>query len=471
MASTDAGKVAVISASGESGEIATVDVNKGKMLPMDKLLALIGGESSWDSAAKTLNLTAHVQSVEFADETLKINCSFPAAYSVVYWASSKKLIVDIASSKLKSEAREVYIGSQGILRARLGNQTDCARIVLDLEKDIPYKVISDPVTSQIQIKVSESLPKPKVTITQQPKSGRIPFEITGIKIDARDGDNFDLVMATSAKGSASVAYGVSPPEIKVNLPGGTLENSQYVGSSPVLKDVIIDKSTPGKPTVTLQLKRIMVYSLNIENSQMVLSVRPPDRSGGKFSDKVIVIDPGHGGNQKGACCSGVMEKDVNVKIADELASALHAQGAKVILTRTSDVAMGLAARPEMALNCSADFFISIHCNSNGTLNSASGIETYYHKYEPSPMALAYAVHMGVCNSTGMCDRRPRSDSSLYGSGLAVLRRLENTGLPGILIECGYLNTASDRNKLLSSEYRKKLAAGIVEGLKSYVEGK
>jgi N-acetylmuramoyl-L-alanine amidase len=70
----------------------------------------------------------------------------------------------------------------------------------------------------------------------------------------------------------------------------------------------------------------------------------------------------------------------------------------------------------------------------------------------------------------MCDRRARSDRSLYSSGLAVLRRLSGSGIPGILVECGYLNTASDRKKLLDADYRKKVAEGIVAGLKAYVEG-
>ena len=72
----------------------------------------------------------------------------------------------------------------------------------------------------------------------------------------------------------------------------------------------------------------------------------------------------------------------------------------------------------------------------------------------------------------MCDRRARSDWSLpYGlSGLGVLRALTGSGIPGILLECGYINNSSDRAKLLNADYRKKLANGIVTGLKAYVEG-
>ena len=86
------------------------------------------------------------------------------------------------------------------------------------------------------------------------------------------------------------------------------------------------------------------------------------------------------------------------------------------------------------------------------------------------MLLAYAIHDGVCKLTGMRDGLARSDRSIYNSGFGVLRRLKNTGIPGVLLECGYVNNTSDRAKLLDAGYRAKLAAGIVAGLKAYVEG-
>ena len=124
----------------------------------------------------------------------------------------------------------------------------------------------------------------------------------------------------------------------------------------------------------------------------------------------------------------------------------------------------------MAIDASADFFISLHCNSNVKPDSVSGIETYYHQQLPSPKLLAHAIHDGVCKTTGMCDRKVRSDRILYQSGLGVLRGLANSDIPAILLECGYLNHSSDRAKLKESNYRAKVADGIVAGLRAYIEG-
>ena len=62
------------------------------------------------------------------------------------------------------------------------------------------------------------------------------------------------------------------------------------------------------------------------------------------------------------------------------------------------------------------------------------------------------------------------DGNARKCGFMVLHLLQNTGIPGVLVECGYLNHSGDRAKLLDANYRKKLAAGIAAGLKTYVEG-
>jgi N-acetylmuramoyl-L-alanine amidase len=214
----------------------------------------------------------------------------------------------------------------------------------------------------------------------------------------------------------------------------------------------------------------MGYSVEISDTAVIVHARPPDKSGGTLAGKLVVIDPGHGGKEKGAMAGGVMEKDLNLQIARKLASALAKQGARTLLTRDSDQLMGLVARAQLAIDRGADFFVAVHCNSNLVPDSATGIETYFHAQEPSPKVLAYSVHDGVCKYTGMRDRHPRSDQSLYAPGLCVLRTLSGSSIPGILLECGYVNNSADRAKLLDARYQSKLAAGIVAGLKAYVEG-
>ncbi len=472
--------VTLTSAGGRTGEVALADVGGEKMLPLDAVLGVTGGEASWSAEQKTASIRAHLQSVEFVDGTLKVNCSFPVSCTTHKWQS--KLVVDVADAKIASEAKEVYVGGPIVARARLGQYNpDTARVVLDLVQEAGIALESRLPAAQLVFLVGQNLPKPapkppepaeKPASTKPPS--KQPYTVDGIRLEKVDDSRFNLVVDTSAKALIAPAFGVKPPEIQLTLVGATLSDAakEFDGSHPLLKVLKVAEVSGAKPGVRfyMSLARIATYDASVAENAVTVAVYLPEKAGGTLEGMTIVIDPGHGGREKGARWESIYEKDLNLRIANALKAALEEEGAKIILTRDGDHVLGLAARSEVAINNGADFFVSVHCNSNGSPGSVSGIETYYHMEEPSPRALGYAIQAAVCSATGMFDRRARSDRSLYAPGLAVLRRLSGSGVPGVLVECGYLNTASDRRKLLDAEYRKKLAAGIVAGLKAYVEG-
>jgi len=465
------GNLIVAAAGGQSGTIETVSVNGARMVPMDKVVTLIGGERSWNAAKRTLTLLAHLDSVEFDNDTLKINCSFPVHATAKAWGG--KIMVDVANTKLASEAKEVYIGAVTVAKARLGQfDSTTARVVLDLNKPTGYNLETSGSAAQIVLKVGDGLtpaPTPNTQPAAKQPSAR-SFTVTGIAIQTVNERSFNVAIATSGRATATTALSVTPPEIRIDLPAAQLGDSCTVTGSHALVKPELTKIASGV-RLSLRLSRPMAYSVEVRGTETMVYVRPPDHSGGTLAGKIVVIDPGHGGKESGAQAGGSREKNINLEIAKDLAAALTKQGARTMLTRYTDSQMGLAARPEVAIDAGADFFISVHCNSNITPGSATGIETYYHMQEASPKLLAYAIHDGVCKFTGMCDRHPRSDRTLpYMTGLGVLRRLTNTGIPGVLLECGYVNNSSDRTKLLDASHRAKLAAGIVAGLKAYVQG-
>jgi N-acetylmuramoyl-L-alanine amidase len=108
----------------------------------------------------------------------------------------------------------------------------------------------------------------------------------------------------------------------------------------------------------------------------------PDRNGGYAADRslaelVIVIDPGHGGDDAGFVTeSGLIEKDLNLRVALLLAKALETLGSRVILTRKDDQAVSLYERPAAANSVNADIFLSIHHNHD-TSDHAQGTVGYY----------------------------------------------------------------------------------------------
>lgn len=463
---SDGKTVSIVGQGGTLADIAVVDVSGTPMVQMEEVLKVVGGELTVDVENRSASIRAHLTSVEFVDGALHVNCTLPVVCSASLW--NGKILVDVPGAKLVSEAKEIYVGGDVVTKARLGQyDDDTARVVLDLAKPAGFKIESSLPALQLILRVAQdiplALPQPK-----DPPAGVQPFDITAVRIEPVDDTRFDLIIETSTKGSVSVSKSKSPPEITLILKGGRLSQAvkQVDGIHAILKDARFAQASISPPMarVHMNLKRVVLTDVRVEDRQIRVGVRLPDKAGGTLAGKLVVIDPGHGGKQPGACAGGIKEKDLNTKLAAALAAALESAGARVALTRSTDATMELASRPAVAVQASADFFVSLHCNSTVRPNSTSGIETYHYPGAESAPLLADAVQKSVCAATGMCDRKSG------GLGLMVLRLLQDTGIPGVLVECGYLNHSRDRAKLLDDDYRKKVADGIVSGLKAYIEG-
>ncbi len=468
----DKSTVALTGRNGKSGSIVTHNISETRMVAVDDVLAIIGGESRWDPKLNTLTLHAHLQSVQFKDGVLHMGCSFPVAVKLHYW--DKKLIAKLPHTLPVTEAKEVSVGDGDVIRARIGATGDTANVVLDLNRPIGCELVSQPVASIVKVKTGADLPLPDSSIEdeKEEKTGQQPFNVHRMVFENIDSASFNIVLFTSNSATLKSSYSVGPSRVRIRLVDGNILEGASLGEPehPLLAGPVRFAHNASGTEIDITTTRIVAYSAMVEDDRTIISVRLPERSGGSLADKIIVLDPGHGGPQPGAKIGKLTEKELNDKIVAQLKKDLESHGATVILTRNEDIKMGLAERGQVAIDNYADFFISVHCNSNIRKNSATGIETYYHMIEPSPRAFAYAVHYGVCGATGMCDRYARSDRTLYSKGLGVLRSLSNTGIPAVLLECGYMNHDSDRTKLLSAKYREKVSLGVIKGLKAYIAG-
>ncbi|MGQ9784286.1 MAG: N-acetylmuramoyl-L-alanine amidase [Armatimonadota bacterium] len=477
------GTLLITSGSGRSGEVSLREISGSKLVPLKKVLEVTGGELVWDEAKQRAVVYAHLQSVEFVDGILKVNCSFPVTCTTSKWQN--KLIVDVQNTRLACEAREVYIGGPVVLRARLGQYTpDTTRVVLDLAQPADMSLRVGLPSAQLIFTVGQGGTKSggwPVSQAQAPAkanslNSQVPLgSVERIRLEPRGDEGFDIIVEAAGRVQIAHSYGVKPPRMELTVKAGSVaddvESLDVV--HPLIESASIRKTSLSNQqvvSVNLAFVRILAYEVSSAGSVTRVSVRIPNRAGGSLTEKTVVIDPGHGGREKGARWGDIYEKDVNLRIGNAVKAALEREGVRVIMTRSGDSTLGLADRAEVAIRNGADFFISIHCNSNSFPGSASGVETYYHLEEGSSKSLAYAVHTGICSSAKSVDRRVRSDRSLYASGLGVLRRLSGSGIPGVLVECGYLNHPSERSRLLSADYHEKLARGIVAALRAYVEG-
>ena len=190
--------------------------------------------------------------------------------------------------------------------------------------------------------------------------------------------------------------------------------------------------------------------------------------------KTIVIDAGHGGNDSGAVGHGLRECDLTLAIARACRDELATYGnARVIMTRDSDTTVDLMDRPKVAVNAGADLFVSIHINSEDT-GSARGVEVWipleaswypgFHELgqELSEKVLDKLVDLGLARRGTKSNYYDYNGKQLYypdgsrADAFAVIRGCREGGVPGILIEHGFISNQHDASLLSSSDYLRQL---------------
>jgi N-acetylmuramoyl-L-alanine amidase len=176
---------------------------------------------------------------------------------------------------------------------------------------------------------------------------------------------------------------------------------------------------------------------------------------------VVVIDPGHGGQDPGHLAVGnvgLPEKDLNLKIALYLGGYIekYLQNVKVVYTRTTDVYPSLDDRVNKANSMGADYFISVHCNGNDRSN-VHGTESHVHSMSLSKsVAFAKEIEYQFSNRAGRKSRGVKDERDLQHS----LQVLKFTNMTSVLVECGFLTHSGDRD-FLNTTYGQEIIASAI----------
>ncbi len=192
------------------------------------------------------------------------------------------------------------------------------------------------------------------------------------------------------------------------------------------------------------------------------------------SNKVIVIDAGHGKPDEGAQSSnGTTEAQTNLKIALKVQNLLEQSGCEVILTRSDDEAIydldsktlkdkkisDIHNRVKIGNESQADIFVSIHLNKIPE-NQYYGWQTFYKKDNVEGKKLATCIQNNLNTSIQReNDRVPLTIDNVY-----IIKHVE---IPTAIVECGFLSNPEEEKLLLDDNYQNKLAWGIYTGIIDY----
>lgn len=170
----------------------------------------------------------------------------------------------------------------------------------------------------------------------------------------------------------------------------------------------------------------------------------------------VVLDPGHGGHDRGASIGYVFEKHLALDTARRVEQLLKQAGLKVVMTRSRDVFIPLPDRASAGNRYSNAIFVSIHYNYNRG-GSGNGVESYYQHSDS--YSLASYIQAYLVQRTRMTNRGVKT------ANFHVIRN--TTRNPAVLIECGFVSNGTERSHMLTGEFRSRIAEGIAQGIVSY----
>lgn len=184
-------------------------------------------------------------------------------------------------------------------------------------------------------------------------------------------------------------------------------------------------------------------------------------------NKIITIDPGHGGSDSGAVGpNGYTEKEGAFAISQKVASILNQSGAKVVMTRDSDVDVygpnasarnELQARVDVGNRVNSDIFVSIHCNA--FVNpAANGTQTFYYGSSYQGQRLAQNIQEKMIEANGLRDR---------GISTCNFYVVKHSYMPAVLIETAFITNYDEEALLSDDEWQTTMAKAIAEGINEY----
>lgn len=222
------------------------------------------------------------------------------------------------------------------------------------------------------------------------------------------------------------------------------------------------------------LASLLIAVVSIGIFQMNLKEESIETVALSVSNKVIVLDAGHGNPDGGAVSTnGISEAEINLKIALKLQNLLEQSGATVILTRSDENGIydadktklknqkvsDIKNRVKIGNSSSADIFVSIHLNKIPQ-SQYSGWQTFFKSGSEQGEKLATSIQENLNKTIEKENNRvPMKLDNVY--------IVKNVEIPLTIVECGFLSNEEEERKLQEDDYQDKLAWGIYNGIINY----
>lgn len=358
---------------------------------------------------------------------------------------------------------------------RDSSSDDKTRIVIDASKPVTYKkmVLSEP--DRVVINIANAWLSPKLDRQLALDS---PF-VGNVKIAQFDPQTVRVVVETKVGRNDYKVFalnsGAVPGRIVMDFGNLTDSSSAKIAlpenkpaTKPVTRPAEMEKSKPVQKGQQEETDTKAKPAKQGDNGDQELDEELAGITG--LKGRKIAIDPGHGGSDSGAIGpTGVMEKSVTLRVANEVRRLLVREGATVYMTREADIEVSpkrakatdieeLQARCDVANKVDADIFVSIHMDSF-TNRAAKGTTGYYYSLgDKRSRILADKIRSGIIDQIGTQSRGTQSCNFYV---------VKHTDMPATLVEVAFISNEAEEKLMDSEEGIRKAAQGIVDGIADY----
>ncbi|MDQ2986251.1 MAG: N-acetylmuramoyl-L-alanine amidase [Armatimonadota bacterium] len=441
-------------------------------LPFRSVMASVGAVTEW-TGPTSIRAMSRVFRIEAKGNRLEVRGTLPVMVTPFVVRGPDRVVLDIKGAIIDPTKPPEIEGD--VRYAQFSKDT--VRVVIQVDGppklragDRPSTLVTAVEWSGASVVALQPLGTEAVSLPDTTPKGvslSVPANIAGVPNLVTDTPNLSVLqipMRTAGPKNVTVRRQDGNLYL-IRIPGARPESEFDPIQGAAIKTA--SYSVSGNDTIlSLELKRPMGVSVEPANDRLTVTISQPRSAGGRLSDKTIVIDPGHGGSDIGARSGSLYEKNLTLPISKMVVEGLKDLGATVLMTRSSDATVGLNARPTVANDSDAHFFVSVHINSNTVANSQSGSFVYYHGGDGDAKLLADLISEEIGKVSELKSHGSRSDFTVAKTrGFAVLR---GSKMPGVLVEVAYINNATDRKYLQTAAFQRKIADAIIRGIKAYI---
>lgn len=386
------------------------------------------------------------------------------------------------------------------------NKADVLRIVVDVTDSAGYAVDMEgdtlnltvnadkgaqvPHSKAVKSSLADSLKivdKGSYTVVRVPLKQRLmekSYKAFVLKKDPATGRPFRVVLDVTPRQASYSGYGAATTVVS-NKP--VVSNRPTKNNSSIKKNTVIKTSTAAdkkadkkkssskkkndnkKNTAAAKTETTVNKPVNKSDTDKLAVIKGNGRfrTSGGLDGKIITLDAGHGGSDPGAIGSdGTKEKNITLPITKMLKEILEDKGAKVYMTRTTDVdvfgpnasdAEELQARVNVGEKYNSDMFVSLHINSSVNKN-VGGFSTYYYPKTDNDLRLAKNIQSKLAANFGVDDLGVRQ-ANFY-----VIKRIS---MPAVLVEMCFISNEKELTLMKGQWFQKKTARLIAEGIEKY----